>query len=135
MMLFRDLTDDVEGFKDFEQKRIDDDEKTKRYFDKCDHGEFISSILHLGVLLDSVAVYFDFLEDQIQEALQSPNITSKKRKINKFIRDINTKINTEYDFDDKTIIVEDVVLFDGQLYLFFSKTHFLKTMDLKDINE
>ena len=134
MNFFRDLTDDIEGFKDFEQIRNDDDEKVKKYFDQCNHGDFISSLLHLGSLLDTMGMYFDFIDEQLEDARQMTNKRSQKRKINKFIKDLNEKINLEYDFNENTIIVEEIVLFEDQFYLFFDKSHFIKTIGLKEVS-
>ncbi|MBR6515613.1 MAG: hypothetical protein IKT40_02025 [Bacilli bacterium] len=134
MSFFRDLTDDIEGFKDFEKKRDDDDAKVKKYFDQCNHGDFVSSLLHLGSLLDTMGMYFDFINDQLEDARKMENKRSQKRKINKFIKDLNEKINLEYDFDKDTVIIEEIVLFNDKFFVFFDKSHFIKTIGLKEIS-
>lgn len=134
MNFFRDLSDDVEGFKDFEKKRSDDDEKIKKYFEECNHKDFISALLHLGSLLDTIAIYCDFVRDQLQEAIENNNSRNQKRKFNKFVRDLNEKINLEYDFPDDTITIEEIILFDGELFLFFDKSNFIKNVGLKKIS-
>ena len=134
MNFFRDLSDDTEGFKDFEKKRSDDDEKIKKYFDECNHKDFISAMLHLGSLLDTIAIYCDFSRNWLQEAIENNNSRSQKRRFNKFVRDLNEKINLEYDFPDDTITIEEIVLFDGELFLFFDKSNFIKNIGLKKIS-
>lgn len=134
MNFFRDLTNDTEGFEDFERKRLDDDEKIKKYFDKCNHKDFVSAILHLGSLLDTIAIYCDFVRDQLQDAIDNSVPKNQKRKLNKFVRDLNEKINLEYNFPDDTVIIEEVILFNGELFLFFDKSNFVKTIGLKDIS-
>ena len=125
MKVFRDLTEKPEDFKDFEQKQFDDDEKLKKFFDKCTHKEFTQAIMDIGVLIDITTTYFDFISPQIKEFI---NLDPKKRnrKFNKFATDLNIKINNEYFFDDDVSILEDMILFDGEIYLFLNKTAFLK---------
>ena len=90
------------------------------------------ALADLGTLIDTVAIYLDFIKPQIDETIKNKNLNSRNRKMNKFIKDINTKINLEYGFDKDTVVVEEGVLFDGELYLFISKAHFIKSMDLKE---
>lgn len=134
MSFFRDLTDDEVGFQDFNKKQIDDDERLKQYFEKSNHKDFTFAILHLGVLLDTIATYCDFMKEQLQDMSQETSSRSLKRKANKFVKDINDRINSEYNFDDDTVIVEEMILFEDEFYLFFDKSHFIKTMGLQSIS-
>lgn len=133
MAFFKDLTEDVDGFNDFKKKQFDDDEKTKKYLDNLEHKEFISALLNLGTLIETISIYMGFIEDQINETIKNTSTQSRNRKMNKFIKDLNIKINLEYDFDETTVIVEDCVLFEGEVFIFFSKSQFLKVKKLQDM--
>lgn len=128
MKLFKDLTDNTEDMMEFKKKQDQDDENLKKYFMNCTHKELVSSIMHLGTLFDTVAVYFHFLD---VEAMINAN--GRDRKINKALNDLNKKINLEYEFDDNIAIVEEGVLYDGEIYLFINKCQFVKTMQLKEL--
>lgn len=129
MVFFNDYTEDIDAFRDFRKKQFDDDQKVKDYFDKVEHKKFISSLLKLGTLIDTIAIYFDFIKPQVYESIKNPSLQSRNRKMNKFIKDLNAKINLEYGFNEDTIIVEEAILFEDEIYLFFNKAHFLKTID------
>ena len=131
MKLFRDLTEQEEEMQVFKKKKYDDDENVKKYLENCSHKEFNFAILHLGVFLDTVATYSDFMDDYLDKIIKSEE--NKDKKLNKFLRDLNKKINNEYNFPKDTFLVEEGVLFDGKLYLFINKSHFLKTIDIKNL--
>ena len=131
MKLFRDLTEQEEEMQVFKKKKYDDDENVKKYLENCSHKEFNFAILHLGVFLDTVATYSDFMDDYLDKIIKSEE--NKDKKLNKFLRDLNKKINNEYNFPKDTFLVEEGVLFDGELYLFINKSHFLKTIDIKNL--
>ena len=128
MKLFRDLTDQEDEFEVFMKKVHDDDENIKKLLEDCSHRDFNAIIMHLGVFLDTVATYSDFMEEYLAEVVKLKG-NSRDKKLNKFIRDLNKKINNEYNFSDDIFLVEEGVLFDNQLYLFINKSHFIKTMD------
>ena len=133
MGFFKDLTEDVDGFTDFKKKQFDDDEKVKRYLDSLEHKEFISALLHLGTLIETISIYMDFIRDQIDDTIKNTSAQSRNRKMNKFIKDLNIKINLEYDFDEKTVIIEDCILFEDEIFIFFNKSQFLKTIELQNM--
>lgn len=132
MKLFKDLSNNPDDVKVFKEKELEDDRKVKAYFDNCDHKRFLIALMKLGTLVDIITTYLDFLKPQINEALQLDN-SKKDRKINKYIRDLNERVNNEYGFDKDNIIVEQCILFDGELYLFFNKSQFLKQIELLEI--
>lgn len=133
MKLFKDLSEDVESAQDFKKKELYHDEKLKKYFDKCTHKEFISAIMHLGTLFDTITVYLSFIQPQIDDTIKNLEGNNRNRKMNKYIKDLNTRINSEYDFDEDTFVVEEAVLFDGELYLFINKCRFLKMFELNKL--
>ena len=132
MKIFRDLTDNVEEMEDFNKKVHDDDAKLQKYFETCSHKEFISCIIDIGVLLDSVATYFDFLNPKMALAIGGDE-DKRSRKINKYLNDLNHKINEEYGFDKNTFIVEEGVLYDNHVYLFINKSQFIKMKQLDEL--
>lgn len=126
MKIFNDFTDDQEGMNAFMNKQFEDDQKIKNYLDTCSHKEFNFAILNIGDLLKTISIYFGFIDPQIQEAIKNKQGTS--RKMNKFIRDLNQKINLRYELDEDLSIVENLVLYNGELYLFVNKNKFLEIL-------
>lgn len=133
MKVFKDLTDKTEDFEDFKRKQFDDDEKLKKYFEKCNHKQFLQALMDIGILIDVTTTYLGFLKPQIDDALTEKDTTVKERRINKFMKDLNERINIEFSFDKDIVIVEQCVLFDGELYLFFNKAQFIKEKKLQKI--
>lgn len=133
MKVFKDLTDKTEDFEDFKRKQFDDDEKLKKYFEKCSHKQFLQALMDIGILIDVTTTYLGFLKPQIDDALTEEDTTVKERRINKFMKDLNERINIEFSFDKDIVIVEQCVLFDGELYLFFNKAQFIKEKRLQKI--
>lgn len=133
MKLFKDLSEDLEAVQDFNKKELDDDEKLKKYFDKCTHKEFISSLMYLGTLFDTITTYINFILPQIHDTIRNTEGNKRSRKMNKYLKDLNLRINSEYGFDKDTVIIEEGVLFDEQLYLFINKCRFLKMFELDEL--
>lgn len=133
MKLFKNLSDDPEAIKNFTKKQFDDDEKLKKYFDQCTHKEFVSAIMHLGTLFDITTTYLDFILPQINEAIQTLEGNALDRKMNKYIKDLNLRINSEYNFDKDVVVIEKGVLFDEQLYLFINKSYFIKLFEINEL--
>lgn len=131
MKLFRDLTEQEDEIAEFKKKQFDDDENIKRYLENCSHKEFNFAILHLGVFLDTVATYTTFMGEYLEKIIRSNG--NKDKKLNKFLRDLNKKINNEYGFSDDILLVEEGVLFDNELYLFINKSHFMKIMEISNL--
>lgn len=126
MKIYNDFTDDQESMNAFMNKQFEDDQRIKDYLDTCTHKEFNFAILNIGDLLKTISIYFGFIDPQIQEAIKNKQATS--RKMNKFIKDLNQKINLRYDLDEDLSIVENLVLYDGELYLFINKNKFLEVL-------
>ncbi len=125
MKIFRDCTDNVDDLNDFRKKIEKDDFQLKKYFDECSHRDFISALIKIGVLFDIIGDYIDFLNDELKKVIESDDKNKKDRKINKFLNDLNKRINMEYDFDQDTFIVEEGILYDGEIYLFVRKYDFI----------
>lgn len=126
MKIYNDFTDDQESMNAFMNKQFEDDQRIKDYLDTCTHKEFNFAILNIGDLLKTISIYFGFIDPQIQEAIKNKQATS--RKMNKFIKDLNQKINLRYDLDEDLSIIENLVLYDGELYLFINKNKFLEVL-------
>lgn len=130
MKIFKNITE-KDDFIDFEQKQLDDDQQIKKYFENCTHKQFISGLMHLGTLIDIMTTYLDFLKPQIDKAIKLSEV-KRDRKINKYMKDLNERINMEYNFEKDVIIVEQCVLFEKELYLFFNKSRFIKMIELTE---
>lgn len=132
MKIFKHITN-LEEFEDFKQKQTDDDKKIKLFFENhCDHKQFLSSLMHLGTLIDIITTYLDFLKPQIDKALTFDD-PKRDRKLNKYMKDLNERINMEYGFYKDIVIVEQCILFEGELYLFFNKSRFIKLFGLTEL--
>ena len=132
MKVFNDLTENEEEFHDFIQKQIKDDNNLRKYLDNCNHKEFTFTILSVGTLLNTVATYFGFVKEQLDDAI-TLNENLRSRKISKIIKDLNEKINNRYDFEKDTTVIESVVLYQGELYVYINKSKFVRTLEIKSI--
>lgn len=132
MKVFNDLTEDEEEFQNFIQKQIKDDNNLRKYLDNCNHKEFTFTILSVGTLLNTVATYFGFVKEQLDDAI-TLNENLRSRKISKIIKDLNEKINNRYDFEKDTTVIESVVLYQGELYVYINKSKFVRTLEIKSI--
>lgn len=132
MKVFNDLTENEEEFHNFIQKQIKDDNNLRKYLDNCNHKEFTFTILSVGTLLNTVATYFGFVKEQLDDAI-TLNENLRSRKISKIIKDLNEKINNRYDFEKDTTVIESVVLYQGELYVYINKSKFVRTLEIKSI--
>lgn len=125
MKIFRDCSNNIEDLNDFKRKVEEDDARLKAYFDKCSHRDFISALIKIGVLFDIIGDYMNFLNPELKQAIKEDDEKKKDRKINKFLNDLNKRINVEYDFDQDTFIVEEGILYDDEIFLFVKKYDFI----------
>lgn len=132
MKIFNDFTENEEEFKNFVQKQVKDDNNLRKYLDNCNHKEFTFTILNLGTLLNTVATYFNFVKEQLDEAI-TLNENLRSRKISKIVKDLNEKINDRYDFEKQTNVIESVILYNGELYVYINKSKFIRTLEIKSI--
>lgn len=132
MKIFKDFTNSKEDFDLFREKTFQDDEKVLRLLEGYSHKEFISAIMQLGTLMDLITDYLEFLKPQINESMTLSEKT-RNRKLNKIAKDLNTLVNTESGFDGNTYIIEDLVLYEGELFVFVDKSQFLKTIKFKEL--
>ena len=130
MKLFKDLTNDEVGMNDFRKKIIDDDKKLLEYLENVSHKDMVFAIMHLGTLFDTIATYSFFMEEQNKKELDNENITSRNRKFNKYLNDLNKRIVSEYGLDENVFIIEEGVLYDREIYLFVNQCNFIKMMQL-----
>ena len=126
MKIFRDCSNNIDDLNDFKKKIEQDDIKLKAYFDECPHRDFIFALIKIGVLFDIIGDYIDFLSPELKKAIMENDESKKDRKINKFLNDLNKRINVEYDFSQDTFIVEEGILYDGEIFLFVRKYDFIK---------
>ena len=132
MKIFNDFTENEEEFKNFVQKQVKDDNNLRKYLDNCNHKEFTFTILNLGTLLNTVATYFNFVKEQLDEAI-TLNENLRSRKISKIVKDLNEKINDRYDFEKQTNVIESVILYNEELYVYINKSKFIRTLEIKSI--
>lgn len=124
MKIFRDCSDNEEDFKDFQKKLEEDDLELRIYLDGCSHDDFVSALIKIGTLLDITTDYLDFAQNYIRET--SKDKKQRFRMLNKFLNDLNKRVNMEFGFDEDTLTIEEGVLHDSELHLFVRKCDFLK---------
>lgn len=132
MKIFKDFTNSKEDFDLFREKVLQDDEKVLNILEGYSHKEFMSAIMQLGTLIDLITDYLEFLKPQIDESMNLSEKT-RNRKLNKIAKDLNTLVNTESGFNGDTYIVEDLVLYEGELFIFIDKAQFLRTIEFKKL--
>lgn len=132
MKIFNNLTENEEAFKIFMDKQQEDDNNVKKYLNDCSHKDFVFTLIRLGTLLNTVATYTGFVQEQLNNAIKLDN-NLRNRKISKIVKDLNEKINDKYNFEKSTTIIESVVLYDNELYMFINQFKFIKTLEVKEI--
>lgn len=132
MKIFKDLTEDEEGFKVFIEKQKNDDNNVRKFLENCNHKDFVFTLMRLGTLLNTVATYTGFVQEQLNNAISLEG-NLRNRKISKIVKDLNEKINEKYGFEKNKSIVEFIVLYDGELYMFINQAKFIKELEMKTI--
>ena len=46
---------------------------------------------------------------------------------------LNEKINDRYDFEKQTNVIESVILYNEELYVYINKSKFIRTLEIKSI--
>ena len=124
MKIFYNIEDEEE-FENFMAKQHDDDQLLKEKFENYSHREFNFCLINMGIMLDIIRGYFHFERDRITDDIMSLETDKiKNRRINKIVRDLNEKINLRYEFDEDTMIVSSLAVYNNEAYLLINKSLF-----------
>ena len=125
MKIFYNI-DNEEEFENFMARQHDDDALLKEKFADFSHRQFSFCLLNVGVMLDIIRGYFHFERDRITNDIMSLEKDKiKNRRINKIVRDLNEKINLRYEFDEDTMIVPSLAVYNNEAYLLIDKCLFV----------
>lgn len=125
MKIFYNI-DSEEDFENFMARQHDDDALLKEKFAEYSHRQFNFCLINIGIMLDIVRGYFHFERDRITDDIM--NLEKDKirnRRINKIVRDLNEKINLRYEFDEDTMIVPSLAVYNNEAYLLIDKCLFV----------
>lgn len=125
MKIFYNI-DSEEDFENFVARQHDDDALLKEKFAEYSHRQFNFCLINIGIMLDIVRGYFHFERDRITDDIM--NLEKDKirnRRINKIVRDLNEKINLRYEFDEDTMIVPSLAVYNNEAYLLIDKCLFV----------
>lgn len=125
MRIFYNI-DNEEDFENFMARQHDDDALLKEKFAEYSHRQFNFCLINIGIMLDIVRGYFHFERDRITDDIM--NLEKDKirnRRINKIVRDLNEKINLRYEFDEDTMIVPSLAVYNNEAYLLIDKCLFV----------
>lgn len=125
MKIFYNI-DSEEDFENFIARQHDDDALLKEKFAEYSHRQFNFCLINIGIMLDIVRGYFHFERDRITDDIM--NLEKDKirnRRINKIVRDLNEKINLRYEFDEDTMIVPSLAVYNNEAYLLIDKCLFV----------
>ncbi|WP_296848118.1 hypothetical protein [uncultured Methanobrevibacter sp.] len=125
MKIFYNI-DSEEDFENFMARQHDDDVLLKEKFAEYSHRQFNFCLINIGIMLDIVRGYFHFERDRITDDIM--NLEKDKirnRRINKIVRDLNEKINLRYEFDEDTMIVPSLAVYNNEAYLLIDKCLFV----------
>ena len=125
MKIFYNI-DSEEDFENFIARQHDDDVLLKEKFAEYSHRQFNFCLINIGIMLDIVRGYFHFERDRITNDIMSLEKDKiKNRRINKIVRDLNEKINLRYEFDEDTMIVPSLAVYNNEAYLLIDKCLFV----------
>ena len=125
MKIFYNI-DSEEDFENFIARQHDDDALLKEKFAEYSHRQFNFCLINIGIMLDIVRGYFHFERDRITNDIMSLEKDKiKNRRINKIVRDLNEKINLRYEFDEDTMIVPSLAVYNNEAYLLIDKCLFV----------
>lgn len=125
MKIFYNI-DSEEDFENFMARQHDDDVLLKEKFAEYSHRQFNFCLINIGIMLDIVRGYFHFERDRITDDIMSLEKDKiRNRRINKIVRDLNEKINLRYEFDEDTMIVPSLAVYNNEAYLLIDKCLFV----------
>lgn len=126
------IIEDEEIFNEHSQLQLQEDSNVIDFLqtlvEKENHKEFNFVILNLGVLLQTISVFFNLKEKEINNILELRSSSVQQRKITVIINEINEKINLKYDFDENTEIITKIFVYQENSYLMINKVSFLKLL-------
>ena len=128
------VTEDT--FKKLNFEQIEDDDKLYALLGKLTHKEFNFALLKLGSLLKIIAIYFELKQPNIEDFLKLDKERTRTIKMEKIVKELNTKINLRYEFPDDFEVIEGLYTYNNEGFLLINKTAFLKQILIdKDEND
>lgn len=118
------VTEDT--FKKLNFEQIEDDDKLYTLLGKLTHKEFNFALLNLGSLLKIIAIYFELKQPNIEDFLKLDKERTRTIKMEKIVKELNTKINLRYEFPDDFEVIEGLYTYNNEGFLLINKTAFLK---------
>lgn len=97
------------------------------------HKQFNFALLNLGTLLQTISIFFDLKQSEIEKILQLDKDQIKQRKITIIINEINEKINLKYELDEETTIIKEIFVYENDSYIKINKVLFIQLLFGKGI--
>lgn len=119
---------DSDEFEELRAYKIKDNCDVARYLqdlaDNEDDVGFNTSLLHLGMLMQIIAAALNIKKNEI-DSLIDANDSSRQRKMEIIIKELNEKINLRYNFDEDVEILKALYTYAGEGYILIDKLYFM----------
>lgn len=129
---------DEEKFKELAEDKNQDNIETAQFLnslaEEYDDRRFNFSILNLGMLMQIASISLEVKQDEIESYLKLEKDSTRKRKMEMVIKELNQKVNLRYNFDEKTEIIPCLYTYQGLGYIYVDKINFLKLLNEVDID-
>lgn len=115
-----------EEFNELKKIQHKDDDEIREIISSAGHKELNFIILNIGNLLMTTSLFLRIQKNVIDDFIE--NMPEKKRykKILKIIKSLNDSINSRFEFDESTEIVEGLFIYEGEAYILIKKALFYK---------
>lgn len=135
---FKVLQTDEEFAEKQEEKYLENKELAELLNDLAQNNmyeQFNFALLNLGTLLQTISVFFDFKQKEIDKILQLEKNPIKQRKMTVIINEINEKVQLKYNLDPSINVVKEIYIYDGLSYINIKKKIFIEYLFGKEIRD
>lgn len=124
MVFYKHLVTDEE-FQELVDEQSQDDDFVYEELGTFNHKEFNFALLNLGSLLKIISIYFELKQDNIESYLKLEKEATRDSKMEKIVKELNTKINLRYEFPEDLEIIKGLYTYENEGYLSIDKYAFL----------
>lgn len=126
------IIESEEEFITRQKEQIEDDRafvnKLQEFLDNGEHRHINFIVLNVGNLLKICSIYLEIKQDNIHDFLKLEKVSTRNRKMNIIVKELNEKINLRYDFDESEEVIKGLYVYEGRGFIHISKSKFISLL-------
>lgn len=125
-----EIVETQERFEFLQESQMADDNELLTHLREqlSDHPKVNFILLNVGTLLQTISIFFELKQNEIESALALEKDKIRDRRMKEMVREMNEKINLRYGLPEDTETVKKIYIYENQSYIFIQKFLFISML-------